>query len=242
MNKKTIIKIIILAIILGGLFWFWSVFQDHPLFIFLSILRAPEEPIEEVIIRGYGEVPLFLLKEMKNVVENKIGVKATIDPLLPGFKGQSLYYDSGRDQYNADMIWNTEGKFANSVSNKRLVMVVDVDLYTDIQQERPYVLTRSTPNVSVILISAYRLQRLSDEELNEPASNELASARIQKLTLRTLGVSVFLEGFSSFGKERDISCVMYRGRILSKLDMQGDDFCEKNKRKLENYFVINAVK
>ena len=242
MAKKTIIKIIILAIILGGLFWLWSVFQNHPLFTFLSIFRAPEEPIEEVIIRGYGEVPLFLLNDMKDVIENKIGVKATIDPLLPSFKDQSFYYDSGRDQYNADMIWNTEGRFANSVSNKRLVMVVDVDLYTDIQRERPYVLTRSTPNVSVILLSVYRLRRLSDEEINESASNELASTRIQKLTLQTLGVSVFLEGFSVLGKERDISCVMYRGRILSQLDMQGDDFCEKNKRKLKNYFVMNAVK
>ena len=234
-NWKVLILVgcVTLLVILGVMAWNW-------LYPFFSHLRAPEAPIEEVIIRGYGSVPPSLLEDVKNVVEEKIGVRARVDYFNPSFSGQSIYYNPQRDQYDADKIWNYESAFAIGRLNKRLIMVVDVDMYTEIQLERPYVLTRSSPNVKVILISTYRLQKLSDTS-DEQASPELITVRIQKLALQTLGVSVFLEGFLSYGKTEDISCVMYRGRILSELDKQGDDFCEENKGKLKDYFMINGV-
>ena len=181
-----------------------------------------------------------MLEDIKNAVEERIGVRAYIDSSRPSFSGQTVYFNSQRNQYDADKIWDMERAFAHNVPTKRLIMVVDVDVYTEIQPERPYVLSRASPNISTILISAYRLQRLSDDAKNEAAPPELTTTRIQKLALQTLGVSVSLEGFFSYGRTEDISCVMYRGRVLSELDKQGDDFCEENKKKLKDYFMMNA--
>lgn len=235
-KRKTLILVAILSTVVVIGVWGWSAILNYP---FFSHLRAPETPIEEVIIRGYGEVPSYILEAAENAVEQKIGVRTHIESSRPEFGEQMMhYYNRERGQSDGDRIWDSEREFASSVSSKRLVMIVDVDVYTEIQPERPYVLSRSSPNVSVILISMYRLQKLSDTN-DAPAPPELVAARIQKLTLQTLGVSVFLEGFS-FSRHEDISCVMYRGRVLSELDKQGNDFCEKNKKKLKDYFVIDG--
>ena len=237
--KVLLIVAIVAIIVLGAVMWGWFALKDHP---FLSQLRAPENPIEEVIIRGYGSIPSSLLESIKSAVEEKIGVRAYIDSPRPSFSGQTAYYNPQRNQYDADRIWDVERAFAYNVPTKRLIMIVDIDVYTEIQPERPYVLSRASPNISAILISTYRLQRLSADASSEAAPPELATARIQKLALQTLGVSVFLEGFLGYSDTEDALCVMYRGRILSELDKQGDDFCEKNKKKLKDYFVINASK
>lgn len=240
MRRRVVIVIVILAIVaslvaLGVLGW--RALRSHPLF---GKLRSPESRIEEVIIRGYGVVPSYLLDAAASTVEEKIGVRTRIEQSLHYFSEQSGFYNRERGQFDGDKVWDFERAFASSNPSKRLVMVVDVDVYTTLQPERLYVLSRASPNVSVTLISAYRLQKLSDES-NESAPSELAAERIQKLTLQTLGVSVFLEGFS-YARTEDTSCVMYRGRVLSELDMQGDDFCDKNKKKLKDYFVIDGAR
>lgn len=232
------ISLIILILLTTLLAWLgWSAYKKHP---FFSHLRAPEKPIEEVIIRSYGNVPNYLLQAAKSSIEDKIGVLVIIEPSRAEFSEQSSYSNQDRKQFDADKIWDSERAFASSTSTKRLIMIVDVDLYTELQPERQYVFSRSSPNVSVILISTYRLQKLSDTN-EKVAPPELASSRIQKLALQTLGVSVFLEGFSTRSTE-DKSCVMYRGRILTELDQQGDDFCKKNKEKLNKYFLLSTEK
>lgn len=201
-----------------------------------KLLRSPETPIKEVIIRGYGNVPDYLLQAAKNAIQQKIGVRINIEAAHPEFAEQPPQYNAKRKQFDADELWDTESGFVNSTQDKRLMMVVDVDVYTELQPERPYVFSRALPNVDVILISTHRFQKLSDAG-DQPAPRELAASRMQKLALQTLGISVSLEG-SSYGLEPDISCVMYRGRILSELDKQGDNFCGEQKDRLKELFVI----
>jgi predicted Zn-dependent protease len=185
----------------------------------------PKSPIHNVYIGSYGNVSTSTLRQVQNIIRASIGVKTTIlQRSSEPFPEKPPFYDSTRQQYDADYIWQAlislEQQYGPLV---RILTVVDVDLFTNVQSSgtEQYVLSRALPNVNAAVISLYRIKRLSDSS-SAPAPQDLIDNRLKKLVLRTLGVTV---GFSLSPSANDISCVMYPALNLSDLDRKGDQFC-----------------
>ena len=234
-TNEPIRKGILAGIALLFFFFFFGIFPGQ---IYLEYI--PKKPVEKVIIETYGDIPDYITDVVAEVIENKTGLQVSIENSYAAITPENQLYNSTREQFYADRLWELDEDFAGNLlsgNSQRIIKIVDVDLYTEGQPQRPYVFSRSMPNVKTILISTYRLQKLSDTK-DEPAPKELVKSRIRKIVLQTLSRSASLYPFSlrdSF-VSTEIDCVTIAKNNLSDLDKGKEIFSEEIKRKNWQYY------
>jgi predicted Zn-dependent protease len=195
----------------------------------------PKEKITEVHLGGYA-VPAGTLEAIQAAIQEKIGVSVTIDSNYPEeIPKDAKIYNESRQQFDGDAMWASSSKsFEANGNTKRYLVIIDEDMFTNIQPERPYIMSRAIPKTNNAMISVKRLQNFSDTS-SEPASLERYKERVEKLAVRTLGVTA---GLSLTPDADNINCLMYQSSNIDELDKVGTDFCETTKNALEKVFLI----
>lgn len=201
----------------------------------MFLAGLPQEKIAEVHIGGYA-VPSGTLETIQQAIEHKIGVKAIIDSNYPDTIPQDKsVFNEERRQFDGDAVWKAFSDKIQSQGNKyRYLVVINEDMFTNIQPERPYIMSRSLPNNNVAIISVKRLQKYSDSN-DQPASEGKYKERVEKLALRILGVTA---GLSLSPDADNINCLMYQSGNIDELDRVGQDFCETVKGVLNKVFEV----
>lgn len=194
-------------------------------------------PVNEIFLGYYGDVRQPTIDRIKNIITDNFGVKVTVlSGGQPAFPNKNPFYDSARKQFDADYIWESLSSFSTQYGQGvRQLFITNSDLFTKIQPDRPYIFTRALPDTNTALISINRILKASDSDSSQ-ASSDLYYSRLDKLVLRTLGVTVGLSGAPSAS---DINCVMYQYQNLKELDTTGKIFCEDQKAALKKVFVGN---
>jgi len=196
--------------------------------MFLSSL--PDKQITDVFIGGYG-VPNGTLELIEQVIKDKIGVGTSIEAYSGTLPMRDNYYDKSRGQFDGDAVWQYFiDTFADRGDTVRYLIVVNEDMYTKLQPERPYIFSRASFLNNTAVISVKRLKGEST------SSTEIYQQRVEKLALRTLGVTV---GFSLSPDADNINCVMYQALTLEDLDRVGSIFCEETETAFNKAFLIN---
>lgn len=192
-----------------------------------------KEKVAQVHLGGYG-VPAGTLEAIKAAIEEKVGVQVTIDSNYPEtIPRDDSVYDKSRQQFDGDALWKTYSlSFQDKGNAERYLVVINEDMFTNIQPERPYIMSRSLPGTNNAVISVKRLMKYSDSS-DQPASEERFRERVGKLAVRTLGVTV---GLSLTPDADNINCLMYQTKNIDELDKVGQDFCETVKNSLEKVF------
>jgi predicted Zn-dependent protease len=195
----------------------------------------PKEKITEVHIGGYA-VPAGTLETIQAAIQQKIGVPVTIDSNYPEeIPKDAEIYNESRQQFDGDAMWqNSSGSFEANGDTKRYLVIINEDMFTKIQPERLYIMSRAIPKTNNAMISVKRLQNFSDAS-TEPASAERYKERVGKLAVRVLGVTA---GLSLTPDADNINCLMYQSSSIDELDKVGTNFCETTKNALDRVFLI----
>ena len=198
-----------------------------------------QTPVKEVILGAYGGVSDHLLQVMSDSIKQNFKVKVTIGAnYKEGLPQVAILYNANRKQYDADALWTYLLSLTKSSGpSVRYIYVLENDIYTSLQPERPYIFSRSLQDVNTAIISIARIQYQSDTS-SVVASSDTIDMRIRKLVLRTLGVTV---GLANSPSSNDINCVMYQADNLSDLDKKGEKFCGFENDAISKVFVASST-
>jgi len=229
-----VIVLIVIGLVYGFIIVLPRLLEKRLVTTFLESL--PENKIDLVAVFAFG-VSQTDIDAVAKMITDEIGVEVGIrsDPSMTEFKKIEGLYDFEREQYNADAIWGlTDFKLKSHGLTKRAVMLVDFDIYSSIQAERPYILSREFPNTNTVLISLYRLRMMSDVS-DKQAPEDLFLQRLKKVVVRSLVTSA---GAGSSPAAKRIACIMYPADTLLELDKKGDVLCSPTKKALSRIFEI----
>ncbi len=194
-----------------------------------------KDKVTEVHLGGYS-VPAGTLEAIQAAIQERIGVPVTIDSNYPEtIPEDDSIYNKSRQQFDGDAMWqNSSANFEGKNTAARYLVVINEDIFTNVQPERPYIMSRALPNLNNVIISVKRLQKYSDSS-SEPSSEERYQERVGKLAVRVLGVTV---GLSLTPDADNINCLMYQAKNIDELDKVGTDFCKTTKEALGKIFMI----
>ncbi len=148
------------------------------------------------------------------------------------FPKKSPFYNVERKQFDADILWDAFSRSLKSDDiTKRYFLLTEEDLFTTIQKDRPYVLSRTLPKNNTIIISTNRLKTSSSTD--PLVQMNLSKERLTKLVVRTLGVSL---GIAYAKDSESKSCIFYQASRIEELDETGKDLCPFAKKAIPQLF------
>lgn len=206
----------------------------------------PKTTVQTIVLGSYGlakEDINALQKEIEKTFHTQIIVLSTFGNLLDKSTESGLIkskiYDPARKQFNADMLWDYFSHVLDKTNDPRVryVVIIGQDMYSTISKDSPYVFSRSLPVTNVILISSAHLHDRSDGSVGSVDQTTFHD-RLQKLVMRTLGVSA---GFELSPYATDSHCLMHFSNNLMDLDAVGKEFCGKEADEINHVFVTPQV-
>lgn len=214
--------------------WLIPVFMALLLSVF-SCRQADAKIIQEhVFLAAAGDTDKIILEKLKDAIPGALPVSASVR-IEPRQEIPAAAFDPSRGQYDARAIIDAVSERTTlALSNERMLVVVDVDLYAEGHE---YIFGLADPKTGICVVSTARLR---NEFYSRKPDNRLLVERLLKESLYELALSW----------KRPVcenpKCVIFSSRTLADIDRQRASFCYKCRVGIETkdngVTLLDAVK